>query len=390
MCTYTDVYDFDAYCNKMGEYFDKNPFQPIGVYRTLLSVAWASPVSATRPEAQQEFISALSRAIPQFSRVLNGFFTGFDDLVRGELCLYRGELDDAEQYLKQSIEKAHVHDQYGVENRALTYLMHIAFLRGDCSAANSLLQKMQAYLNEKEYGGRFTIFDIACGFYQLELGRPEQIPGWLKKDFSSYAHPLFLENYANRVKARYHYQTCQYKALLVFINNALEQQMVLFGHIGLKVLQALSLYQLKRRGEAIAAFAEAYHLAEPNRIITPFILYAKDMRTLTAAALKDAMCPMPKEWLEDINRKSSAYAKRKAKMLSDYRRANHLESEITLTTREISILKDLAKGLSRTEIATGRNISINTVKMAIAILYDKLCVTSQPDAIRVAVEHNII
>jgi len=234
------------------------------------------------------------------------------------------------------------------------------------------------------------MYDIACGFYQLALKQPEQIPEWLKGDFSPYNHPSFLENYANRIRAWYHYQTHQYSTLLAFIENAMEQQAILFGKIELKVLAAMSLYKLKRRDEAIDTLSEAYNLAEPNGFITLFTRYAKDMRTLTAAALRNSSCQIPKTWLDNINRKASAFEKRQTHMISAYKTANHLEKKTPLTKRETEILKDLSQGLSRTEIAASQNISVNTVKMTINIIYEKLHANNLADAIRIAAEQKII
>ncbi|MCL2763124.1 MAG: LuxR C-terminal-related transcriptional regulator [Treponema sp.] len=401
-CTYTDVYDFDIYFKKMSDYFNKSPFQILGAYTSSSANAWASLVGTNRLGAQEEYLQSLLRTIPYVSRVLNGCLIGFDDLVRGELCFYRGEFTDAEQYLKQSVDKAQACNQFTTHSQALAYLMQLAFFHGDFTAANAGLQEMNALLCEKDNGIRYTMYDIVFGFYQLALYQPEQVPEWLKGDFSSFTHPSYIENYGNRVKARYHYQTSQYSALLAFIENAMghsispqgevsrAQPMILFGKIELKVLQALSFYHLKRRPEAIAALTEAYHLAESNKIIVTFIQHAKDMRTLSSAALKDKSCKIPKEWLEDINRKSSSYAKRKAKVISEYRAANNLGKKITLSPRESAVLKDLSQGLSRVEIASSRNLSINTVKMVINHIYYKLGVFSLPEAIRVAVDHKII
>ena len=389
MCTHNDVYDFDIYYKKMNDYFDKNPFTLIGTYK-LTSSAWASLVGTNRAGAMEEYTAAVSRATPYLSHVMNGFYCGFEELVCGELCFYRREFNNAEQYFKQSVDKAILHDQYVTHNRALVFLMHIDFIYGDFISAAAKLREMEALLNEKDYGVRYTIYDIACGFYHFALEQPQQMPEWLKGDFSLYTHSSFMENYANRVKIRYHYQTRKYAVLLAFIENALKHPLILFGQIELRVIQALIFYQLKRRDEAIAALTEAYKFAESNRIVASFTEYGKDMRTLTAAALRDNTCTIPRKWLEDINRISSSYAKRKTKMLSEYRRVNNLEEKINLTDREIDILKALSDGFSRIEIASSRNISVNTVKMAINIIYEKLCVFSLPEAIRIAADHKLI
>ena len=390
ICTYTDVYDFEIYFKKFGECYEKNPFVTIGAYNLVPISAWASLVGTSRAEAQEDYLEAMSRSIPAISALGKGFFVGFDDLVRGELSFFRGDFDAAEQFLKQAVDKAQLCDQYVTLNRALAYLMRISFFRGDFESTTARLLAMESLLSEKDHGVRYTMYDIACGFYQLNMGQPDQVPEWLKGDFSPYAHPAYIENYANRIKAQYHYQKRRYNALLAHIEGEMEKQTILFGRIELKVLQALSLYQLKRYGEAISAFAEAYKLAEPNRLTVLFIQYSKDMRTLTAAALKDNNCPIPKTWLENINRKASAFAKRQAHIISEYMAENNIKAEIALTKREIEILKDLSQGLSRTEIAASQNISINTVKMVINIIYDKLHGTNLPDVIRIALERKII
>jgi len=391
MSPYTDVYDFDLYFEKHSIYYDKNPYAALDTLKSQPISAWAMLVGSGRAGAPEEYIGAISRSIPHISRVLNGNFYGLDDLVRGELCFFRRELPEAKLHLEQALGKARERGQYDIQHRSLLYLMHIAFAHGDFGAADRLLQSMRGLLEETGCAARCaTTYDLSCGLYHLMLDRFDQIPAWLKGGFSAYTHPAFLDSYANLVKAKYHYQTRQYGALLAFIGNNLERQAVLLGKIELKILEALALYQLKRRGEAFAALSEAYRLAEPNNIAMPFILYGKDMRTLAAAAAKDDGCPIPKDWLEDMNRKASSFAKKKAHMISEYKRINRLEDEISLTKRETEVLRDLSQGLSRTEIAANHNISTNTVKLIINIIYGKLCVNSLPDAIRVAAKHKII
>ena len=390
-CTDNDRYDFDVYFQKMSEYYDKSPFESISSSSNTFLSAWASTVGTCRPGAQKEYLHAVSRAIPHVSRVLNGSLYGLDDLVRGELCFYRQELDSAGQYLKQAADKAHSRGQGVMQHQALLYLMQAALFRGDLDSAIKALQTMEAMLGERAYDARYTaMHDIACGFFHLALNQPEQIQEWLKGDFSTYAHPAFLGNHANRVKALYHYHMRQYSSLLIFIDNSLERQMILFGEIELTTLKALALYHLKRRDEAVQAFTEAYNLAQPSDITLPFVQHSNDMRALTAAALKCDKCRIPKQWLESISRKASTHAKRKSQMIAAYRLASHVEEVFSLSNRETAILRDLSKGLSRAEVATTQNISVNTVKMVINRIYNKLGVNSLAESIMVAAERKII
>jgi len=390
ICTYTDVYDFDIYYKKMSEYFDKDSLSIFSSYEAMSSIAWASLVGTSRAGAQEEYIDAVSRATQYTSHVLSGVFVGYDDLLHGELYFYQGEFEAAEQYLKQSVDKAHTYNQYVTQSHALAYLMRIAFLRGNFADVNDWLQAMEIFLNEKDYDVCYTMHDIARGFYYLTLEQPEQIPTWLKGDFSAYAHPAFIENYANRIKAQYHYQKGNYRILLSFIESEMKQRTILFWKIELKLLESLSHYHLKQRGEAFSALTEAYELAESNGLVIFFIQYSKDMRTLTNAAIRDGTCAIPKPWLENINRKASAYAKRQSRIILEYMTANNIHKEITLTKREAKILKDLSLGLSRTEIAASYDISTNTVKVAINSIYEKLKAGNLVDAVRIAATRKII
>ena len=351
-------------------------------------------VGTNRANAPEEYIEALDRAIAKASSLYADGLQVASELARGELYYYRRDMDAAELYFKQALNKAYASRQHGAVNRALQYLMDISFCRVDIKSANEALQSIEALLDEKEYDIRYEAYDLALSRFHLSLGQPGNIPDWLKAPFSPSKSPIFLEYSANRVKAQYHYQTKQYNSLLVFLNsvfdNACDNQLALFDKVFFKTLAALSLYQLKRQPQAIVALAEAYSLAEPNNIITPFYLYAKDMRTLSAAALKHENSTVPKHWLESINRNASAQAKKQSRMISIYRAENKHDAKINLTMREAEILSSLAQGLSRAEIAASKSISINTVKMAVRIIFEKLGANNVADAVRIAISKKII
>ena len=390
-CPYTDEYDFDTHFEKMSVYYDRNPYLILSTLKSQPISAWALYIGTNRAGAPEEYIEAVVRSVPHITRVFNGNFYGFEDLVRGERCFYRRDLGDAQLHFKQALTKARKHYQHDIQNRSLLYLMQINFIRGDFNSAEKMLQNMKELFDETGCAIRSaTAYDVACGLYYLSLNKPERIPDWLKGDFGTYTHPAYMDNYINLIKAKYHYQTQQYSAILAFTESNMADQALLLAKIEFKVLAALSLYQLKKRSEAILMLTEAYYLAEPNKIIMPFIKYRKDMRTLTGAALKEENCAIPEMWLGNINRKSSALAKKQTHMISEYMQCNNIKEEMVLTKREVMILKELFQGLSRSEIAASQDISTNTVKMFINIIYDKLHASNLVDAVRIATERNII
>ena len=389
MSPYTDVYDFDAYYKSMRKYYDKDPSETLSSITNQSVGTFALLVGTNRAGAPEEYIEALKQAVPHCAYVLKGNMYGFDDLAQGELYFCRRELGGAEQYFSLALDKARSKGQYDIQSRALRYLMLIAFSRGEIDTANKILQRIEALLEVGEYSSRYEAYDIARSYYYLTLGQPEQVSDWLKSDFEKYVHPAFLESYANQIRGHYHFVTRQYSKLLAFIEYERGRQTLLIGKLEFVILEALSLYKLSKKDEAVASLTEAYYLAEPNNFIIQFTRYAKDMRTLTEAAIKDSKCDIPKAWLENINRKSSAFARRLTYMTRQNNEANN-EDKVNLSNRETKVLYDLVQGLSRSEIAASQNISVNTVKMVINSIYDKLRVSNLHEALRIAVLRNIV
>jgi len=111
---------------------------------------------------------------------------------------------------------------------------------------------------------------------------------------------------------------------------------------------------------------------------------------LTSAFLKENDNSIPKAWLEDINRKSATYAKRRSHVIADYVQVNRMTDSVVITSREADILSDLSHGFSRAEIASSRNLSVNAIKMVINSMYYKLGAQNLADLIRIATNRKMI
>jgi LuxR family maltose regulon positive regulatory protein len=135
---------------------------------------------------------------------------------------------------------------------------------------------------------------------------------------------------------------------------------------------------------------EAYETALPNDIVMPFIELGKDMRTLVDLAADCPECPIPHPWLKSIRQRASAYSRNQALIISGHKKTHGIVGKIALSPRETVILHDLRDGLSRSEIAAKHTISINTVKLHINSMYNKLGARNRADMFRIAVENNIL
>jgi LuxR family maltose regulon positive regulatory protein len=233
-------------------------------------------------------------------------------------------------------------------------------------------------------------YDISLSWFFCFLDMPEKTSEWLQEDFSWYSHAGFFENFGNFIKARFYFASRNFAPLLAHIEEMKARESFLYERIELLVMEACIHYKLKDKEKAFAALRAAYMDAESNNIVMPFIEMGKDARTLASALLKEPDNDIPVSWLEDINRKSASYAKRRARFIAEYMQANRVTDNPAITPREADVLGDLSHGLSRAEIASARGLSINTVKMVINSLYFKLGAQNLADLIRIATNKKMI
>ena len=389
MSTIDDKYDFDAYYAKQDECLTRFPVKP-GRLANHLVGPWISLVGSAREGAPQEYIETLTRAEFHTSHCMNGAMTGAGDLARAEFLFYRGDVPAAESFVIRAMERARERGQFEIVHRALFYLLRIAVFQGDFTKAQRALKDMEAQLNQNEYPNCYITYDIALAWYYYLLCLPEKIPDWLKDRFEPYKHAYFIENFGNQAKARFCFLARNFPPLLAYIAELKRRESVLFGRIEMLAIEACVRYRLKNRAEALVSLQQAYNEAAPNGIIMPFIELGKDMRTLTTAAIKDHKCAISRTWLENINRMSASYAKRQFHIITEYKQANCLAGGIPLSSRELDVLSDLSHGLSRTEIAVSRSLSINTVKMVINSIYGKFGAKNLADLIRIAAQKKLI
>ncbi|MDR1960806.1 MAG: LuxR C-terminal-related transcriptional regulator, partial [Gracilibacteraceae bacterium] len=385
----TDRYDFDAPMARANHYYRLTPYEAKGQSTKMSIGTWASRVGTTRPGAQEEFIGALTRAVPHAAGAMGGCMSGLDDLARGELFYYRADLRAARTCIEEAAAKAETGGQHDIRSRALFYLLRIAAARGDTGQIEELLPEIERQLDCEEYPTRQITYDIVTSWYHVLAGQHRHAAAWLRGDLDESEFPSFLAEFANVIRMKIYYAGERYYDLLAFLESQ-PARGVLFGRLEGKVLQAACLYQIKNRAGALDALEQAYGLAESNRLDMPFIEMGQDMRTLTTAALKDGSAGIPREWLEKINSKSATYAKRRLAVTAAYRLANRLGDEISLSSREKEVLTDLYHGLSRSESAAHLNLSVNTVKSLLNMIYLKLGAETTADALRTALEKDLL
>jgi LuxR family maltose regulon positive regulatory protein len=389
MSTTDDIFDFGIYTEKANKY--ASILEEPGKFGPYYPGAWSNYAGSSRKGSVDEFAAAVINIGKNMTRDFYKIkLMGQLELIQGELGFYRGDVNPALTLLTLSVKEARAGKQLSFLNKALFYTLRIAVSQGNFTLAEQSLKDIKAQQDKTAYMNRFIDYEIALSWYFCFLGMPEKASEWLQEDFSPYIHPAFIENLGNQIKARFCYATRNFAPLLAYIEEMKGRESILFGRVEMLAMEACVHYLRKDKEKAFDSLRNAYENAHPNGIVMPFIEMGKDMRTLASAFMKTADNSIPKPWLEDISRKSASYAKRRSNVIAEYVQTHRLTDIISITPRETDILKDLSQGLSRAEIASGRGLSVNTVKMVINSLYSKLGAENVADVIRIAAKHKMI
>ncbi|MCL2231815.1 MAG: LuxR C-terminal-related transcriptional regulator, partial [Treponema sp.] len=391
---YTKTYDFAGHFKnaaiegRQSGYPTRPPINGI----TLSSHVCRVMAPASKEDVEQ-YIEMIAEIAPYAMEAMGGCLAGMHKLCLGEFAFFRGEFQEAEKLLFESLVMARTAQQYETENRALFYLLRIYVSRGDSKEIETVCRQLKAQLEEPFYLNRYFYDDIVTGWYYIQTGRRESIASWLKSDYEESELNSMARGLEKLVKAKYFFAEKRYPAALAVMESRGDAEPIITGDIEMKALEAVCRYRLLDKSGAFKALQEAYRLAAPVGFSTPFAELGKDMRTLTETAMKELAGGDDAEelsWLEDINRKAAVYAKKLYRQTERASAGNRSRKGLPLSPREMSVLAALSQGLTMEEIAGAESISPNTVKSAIRSVYNKLGALNKADAVRIAVEKGIL
>ena len=388
MSTEDDRYDFDECFAKLDEYLKNAPINP-GCWYQHAGWLWTGLAGSARAGAPQEFLSALTKSVHYLSNNIYGLVEGMDDLCKGELHFHQGDVIEAEACLLRALEKARKHGLVEIANRALFYIMRISVFQGDYTKFDRAYKDLEGQYSQNDYSVHFMTCDVVFGWYYYILTLPDGIPDWVKENFTYSAHSHAISNIGNYIKAKYRYMIKDYDSLLAFFSEKRQQTTILYERVELLVMEACVHHKMENNEAALEVLKEAYETAAPNNIIIPFIELGRDMRALISAA-GSVDCGIPQEWLKNIKLKASAYSRNIALIVFDYIKTNMIGGKIILTARESVVLQEMYNGFSNSEIAVNLNLSVNTVKMHISSIYNKLGARNKADIFRIAAENGLL
>jgi LuxR family maltose regulon positive regulatory protein len=391
--TDTGIYDFAQYYKKADEYLRKSDLKEAPDKVNVPLLTYACIVGNNKKGEPEKLIAEMVKVVPFSDHALGGCNYGSDDLTISEVAYYRADMAACERYAIQSCLKARERGQTYIEGRALFLLLRMNLSRGRYEKIGEVIAQYDELVKKVDLYIEHVQQEVVLSWYYSSLGENEHVPQWVKSDFMSAESETYLTGIEDMAKLKYYLSEKRYHALLAFLDRRPTTHGIrkfLLGRIGMASCEAICLYNLKDRKGALQALKKAYDLSAPNAFDMPFIELGNNMRSLAGSALRENDCGIPKEWLEQIRSKSATYAKRIAHVKSQYRQDTGRDGSLQLTLKEQEALRDMSQGLSRTEIAAYRGISVNTVKAMLQIIYEKLGADNSMDALRIAISKGLI
>ena len=390
-----DLTNTIEYFKKGDEYIKNVPGEMIKIGDPLAKVYIASYINMIGPSIKtgeyENFIETVAKSIPYTTyNTISGNLSGIENLCEGEFAFFKADLNAAEKYLREGIIKTRENAQYESVNKGLFYLLRIYLYRGDREACNEILNEMLLMLEIQDYPNRYAIYDIISGWFYAHLGKADEIAPWLNEEGNDESGlNLLLHNYESMVRLKKLYADKQYSKCLEYIESDEIKDGICSFHMGLleiKILESAIYFSLGKKTEALNSLEKAYFLANKNGFEMPFIEIGEP--DLINFGIKEKIPGIPVKWLESVKNKASIYRKNINRMKEGYE--GREENKAHLTSREISILLKLSKGLDREEIAEEFSLSINTLRSQIRKIYMKLGAVNKADAVRIAINSGII
>ncbi|MDR3146279.1 MAG: helix-turn-helix transcriptional regulator, partial [Treponema sp.] len=306
-----------------GDYGYAGDFEKAAYYSSFVAVAPRPPVSVLmlgsytcrvrEPEEEKTlpYLAALEKSVPFGVRAFGGCMYGMDDLASGEYAYFRGDLGRAEGLIRRALEKAREQNQYEIENRSLFYLLRLGIHRSDNRDIQTILAALEAQRKQEHYRNRLIHYDIIMGWFYTQMGEPEELAPWLKNEFEEGEINDRGRGLEILVKAKYHMGEKKYAAALAsLVNRGDTEGTLLFGKLETLTMEAVCRYNARDSEGALAALRASYHLALSSGIVMPFVELGRYTRSLMEWALKGNFPGLDSEWLADIKREATAYAKK--------------------------------------------------------------------------------
>lgn len=316
-----------------------------------------------------------------FAESTDGCGIGCDSLAASEAALETGAWEQAELHAYKAYFKAKAAEQLGIMISSKLVLDRLNLIQGssrDRILSNSTLKDEVIAANNPVLN---TTFDLCGAYINGCLGRVDSIPEWIRRgdiekgNFLFQGTGFFYVVYGKCLLLEKKY--IELDSLCESFSTFLKPFQYHLIRIYFLIYESVTKSYLESRPRGGEILKEALKLAEKDHLIMPFAENTGHVRLMLEALLKREENPYIREVLEACRRYSSQLKLFHA-------------CEVSLTDRELEILKLLDEGYTHEEIAGEIYISIATVRYHVKNIYQKMDVNNKILALRKAKDLNLI
>lgn len=344
------------------------------------------------PGELARMLREMERLAPIQEEVSNGSTYGFELLFAAEAAVHSCEMEQAKRLLIQTEHKASKQAQHDIVLNAYMLGVRISLYEGDCRKAQEYVRKGKAYVASVPPNASLQeIIECTEANYRIQVEDLDTLPAWMRGEEAGYLERMPVRLGRNSLYTIiYLMGKRRYADALI----ELRQYHSIFAEKGLwtirltvHLMEAVCYLHVSNLQRAVESFKAAYDMAAPDGLVMTFAEFGNVMRTLIVYIRQSKDHGMDEQWLDRVSRLSGQYARRRAAIIATCRKMGGREADAKsrLSARETEVLRYLAKGMTREEIAEQLGISINGVKKHITGVYNKLGAINRADAVRIAV-----
>lgn len=345
-----------------------------------------------KPEEIQRLQKDFLEVSRYASKVMHGFGYGIEYLFLAEHSFFTGDLKKSQEYAFESIYRARQKSQHDIYCNGYFLLMRINAAKGKYETIIDCLNQLKEYIQTSPTSS--NILDIAESWFLILIGQYDNVASWLlNESLNEKLYPPISIGKDRIIRAYYFLEKGAYDELLPFtkwLEYLFHAKVVRLDLITIRIFKALSFLYINNMPKCIEIIRSIYEIAYDNHFTMQFIEMGRHTCLMIDKIRKVENHGLPDEWLNSIYAKAATYGKRQAYLKSKYNSMRILENNIHITKREKEILNELCQGLTRDEISDSLNISINTVKSGLKNVYGKLGAANSAEAVRIAIQLNLI
>ena len=366
---------------------------------SVLSMFWREP------GRMEETLRELKSALPCHLKLTHQQGAGADSAYQAEMMLLRGDDVQAEILCHKALYQARSRQEICICLCAEQILARIAILRGDAEGFELALQNIKGYAGENAGPHVSRMVDICLAILGAALGAMDMVPKWLL-DFESIGKAVYAGAvpYVSALHAHLLASGRRHAELLALadhtIQSAKEMHYVL-PQLYCHILKAQAYYATGQKQQALSCIAEAFALAQPDRVYLPFAQFAHlgdilskshaerrrkpaaamAQQTVESSAFSQTLLKAFPDKKADINAILALYHRYQRGRKGILHALGQEKSALTPREREVALLAKAR--LSHKEIAEQLCISTATVRTILYNAYGKLGVHSKAELSRI-------